>query len=142
MRDAGESFELVTLGDGRAREDLLEKIEQQLIQYGWSPSEIFGMQMVIEESVSNSYHHGNQDGALGNVTIRWHVSARDFSLQVQDNGQGFDEAAVPDPVSPENLEKLSGRGLLLMRGYMDDVEYKDGGRKVVMRKTRQPTTSG
>ena len=141
MSGNSESFELVTLGDGKARETLLDQLSEHLTEYGWTASEIFGMQMAIEESVSNAYHHGNQQGTLGDVTIRWHVSAESFSVEVNDNGHGFDAQGVPDPVAPENLEEQGGRGLLLMRGYMDNVEYADGGRKVLMQKTRRSTTS-
>lgn len=141
MGDAAETFELVTLGDGKARETLLSELETQLQRSGWTASEIFGMQMAIEESVSNAYRHGNQNGSLGSVTIRWQVSAEEFSAQIRDEGQGFDESGVPDAMAPENLEQLSGRGLLLMRGYMDEVEYKDGGCMVEMRKTRQTATT-
>ena len=141
MSGISESFEWVTRGDGKARESLLNRLNEQLTQHGWTPSEIFGMQMAVEESVSNAYQHGNQQGTLGDVTVRWRVSELAFSVEVHDNGGGFDLAAVPNPTTPENLEQPGGRGLLLMRGYMDHVEYTDGGRKVVMQKTREQATS-
>ena len=131
-----ETFELVTLGDGKARESLLSKLQARLAAHGWSTSEIFGVQMAIEESVSNAYRHGNLEGELGNVTIRCQLSSADFSVEISDNGEGFDQSAVPDPLSPENLESQSGRGLLLIHGFMDDIEYQDGGRRVIMRKSR------
>ena len=135
------SFETRTAGDGASREQLLEKLEGQLTEYAWSTSEIFGMQMAVEESLSNAYRHGNKNGELGDVEIRWEITPEAFTIEVKDNGEGFSVNAVPDPVAPENLEDLSGRGLLLMRNYMDVVDFLDGGRRVVMQKTRPTAAS-
>lgn len=136
------SFEIVTPGDGKSREFVLDRLEAQLVEREWSSSEVFGLQMAVEESISNAYRHGNHNGEKGDVEIRWEVSVDDFVIEVKDNGDGFSEDSVPDPTAMENLEKLSGRGLLLMRNYMDAVEYSDGGRVVVMRKKRVVQTSG
>lgn len=141
MEPAVKTYQCETLGDGPAREALLCELECQLNQNGWSSSDIFGMQMVLEESVSNAYRHGNRNGELGNVLIQWQVSPGRFSAEIRDQGTGFDESQVPNPIEPENLDQLSGRGLLLMRGYMDSVEYKEGGRVVEMRKNRDVPTS-
>jgi anti-sigma regulatory factor (Ser/Thr protein kinase) len=51
---------------------------------------------------------------------------------IQDEGPGFDPASLPDPTDPENLDKVSGRGLLLMRTFMDEVSYNDRGNQVTM----------
>lgn len=136
-----ESFETQTLGDGASREKVLGQLEGQLNDHDWSTSEIFGMQMAVEESLSNAYRHGNKNGELGEVEIRWKISSDEFTIEVKDNGEGFSVDAVPDPIAPENLESVNGRGLLLMRNYMDVVDFLDGGRRVVMRKTRPTAAS-
>ena len=51
---------------------------------------------------------------------------------MRDEGSGFDPGALPDPLDPENLEKASGRGVLLMRAFMDDVRYNDAGNEVTL----------
>jgi serine/threonine-protein kinase RsbW len=65
-----------------------------------------------------------------------------MTVRVQDQGEGFDPEDVPDPLSPENLMKGSGRGILFMRNYMDDVSIgraQDGGMQVwMMKKAPQP----
>jgi anti-sigma regulatory factor (Ser/Thr protein kinase) len=53
---------------------------------------------------------------------------------IRDQGPGFDPRKLPDPTDPVNLEKVSGRGLLLMRTFMDDVQFNDTGNQVTMTK--------
>lgn len=124
------------LGDGPARSSLLDQIGKRLTDSGWQTGDVFGIQMAVEESVSNAYRHGNQDGKLGEVEIGWRANADEFLIEVRDHGAGFDESAIPDPTDPANLEELTGRGLLLMRNYMNEVNFRDGGSTVIMRKTR------
>ena len=66
----------LTKGDGKARKSLLGLLENKLTDLGWSSGDIFGIQMAVEESVSNAYSHGNKNGDLGNVEIKWKVTAR------------------------------------------------------------------
>jgi serine/threonine-protein kinase RsbW len=64
------------------------------------------------------------------------ISERRVRLEVADEGTGFVPDKVPDPTAPENLEKPSGRGLLLMRSYMNRVQYNQKGNAVMMEKDR------
>ena len=57
------------------------------------------------------------------VEISYHFEKKSLSFFIKDEGKGFDPAKVPDPTQPENLLKDSGRGLYLMRIYMDDLKY-------------------
>ena len=59
-------------------------------------------------------------------------------VEIEDEGPGFDVEDVPDPTAEENLEKPSGRGIMLMRAFMDRVEYLDRGNRVVLEKSRGP----
>ena len=59
---------------------------------------------------------------------------------VRDEGPGFDPASLPDPTDPANLDKVTGRGILLMRAFMDEVEFSPRGNEVTM--TKQPSTNG
>ena len=58
-------------------------------------------------------------------------------ITVRDPGPGFDPQSVADPLAPENVLKPSGRGIFLINGLMDDVEFADGGRELRMRKKKQ-----
>jgi anti-sigma regulatory factor (Ser/Thr protein kinase) len=54
------------------------------------------------------------------------------AVVVRDEGPGFDPARIPDPTDPDNLERLTGRGILLMRTFMDEIRYNDAGNEVTM----------
>jgi anti-sigma regulatory factor (Ser/Thr protein kinase) len=64
-----------------------------------------------------------------------HITRADAKFIVRDEGPGFDPHGLPDPTDPANLEKASGRGLLLMRTFMDSVSFNDLGNEVTMVKT-------
>lgn len=131
-----EKYSRTTRGDGKARVALLEDLAGLLERFGWPPSDVFGIQMAVEETVSNAYLHGNLEGELGDVELHWLIDANEFQMEVRDQGNGFDESIVPDPTDAENLEKLTGRGLLLMRKFMTTVKFEDGGCRVVLQKSR------
>ena len=68
---------------------------------------------------------------------RWALSQNEYSgrplpVDIRDEGEGFDPAKLPDPHEAANLEKASGRGVLLMRSFMDEVRFEDGGRSVTL----------
>jgi CheY-like chemotaxis protein len=64
--------------------------------------------------------------------VRVRFSPGQAMFVIRDEGPGFDPAALPDPTDPENLDKVSGRGLLLMKTFMDEVSYNDRGNEVTM----------
>ncbi len=66
------------------------------------------------------------------------ISPGEITYIVEDDGIGFDVSALPDPRDNENLLKLSGRGVLLMRTFMDQVTYEDDGKRLIMRKRVLP----
>ena len=72
------------------------------------------------------------------VTITLLETREEVTYIVSDDGPGFDVSEVPDPTDPANLERTSGRGLFLIRTFMDDVSHRDGGRTIHMIK-RRPT---
>ena len=57
-------------------------------------------------------------------------SSEEVEFVVEDEGEGFDLASVPDPTLPENIEKLSGRGIFLMRNLADEVSFENNGSKI------------
>src|SRR6266566_3168207 len=64
------------------------------------------------------------------LAVCWSATATAAQFMVRDEGPGFNPGDVPDPTDPENLERESGRGLLLMRSFMDDVQYNERGNEV------------
>src|SRR3954468_15090919 len=122
---------------------LLEEILQELERLGWDPNgrDYFGVQMALEESLSNAIRHGNKCDESKQVLVECKVSPERFWLRVTDEGPGFKPNAVPDCTADENLGCQGGRGLALMQAYMSSVEYNAYGNCVTMEKTRARSAS-
>ena len=118
------------------------EILAQLAQLGWGQRDLFGIEMALEESLSNAIRHGNRYDESKQVIVECKASAQRFWLRVQDEGAGFCPERVPDCTSAENLERAGGRGLALMDAFMSRVEYNDCGNCVTMEKERtvEPNT--
>jgi serine/threonine-protein kinase RsbW len=84
--------------------------------------------VAVRESVVNAIKHGNQHDIEKRVAVEFtQVPAQDpqeLVIRVEDEGEGFDPEQIADPLAPENLLKSSGRGIFLIRSFMDDVEVK------------------
>jgi serine/threonine-protein kinase RsbW len=117
----------------------MEEILQVLEQLGWNGRDYFGVEMALEESLSNAIRHGNRCDEKKEVLVECKASPERFWLRVTDEGNGFQPEAVPDCTADENLECPGGRGLALMRAYMSFVEYNPRGNCVTMEKTRAAT---
>ncbi len=109
---------------------------------GWDDEARFALRLVLEESLVNAYVHGNRRDLARSITARWSVSKDRVSVEVEDEGGGFDPDCVPDPTSEHNLEIPSGRGLVLMRGYMDEISHNERGNKVTMVRHRHRGPAG
>ena len=93
--------------------------------------------VAVRESVVNAITHGNQLDPSRRVFVEFETTARALTISVRDQGQGFDPAALPDPLAPENLLKDHGRGIFLIRCFMDDVQLlqaPEGGMRLRMTK--------
>ncbi|MFO7447751.1 MAG: ATP-binding protein [Ignavibacteriaceae bacterium] len=84
-----------------------------------------GLLLAVTEATTNAILHGNKGDNSKNVTIDVKVESNRLIICIKDEGKGFDPSDVPDPTHPDNLLKDSGRGLYLMRVYMDDLQYKN-----------------
>jgi len=93
---------------------------------------LFGVRLAIEEAVVNAIKHGNHMDKARKVTINYSVDAKECRISVEDEGDGFDPNAVPDPTVDENLELPHGRGLVLIGAYMDEVFHNEKGNRITM----------
>ncbi|MCS7005652.1 MAG: ATP-binding protein [Cytophagales bacterium] len=101
--------------------------------YGFD-DDIYGNIMIaVTESVSNAIIHGNKKDKEKNVTIILEVNEHEISFTVQDEGKGFDYTRLPDPTAPENIEKLGGRGIFLIKNLADEVKFKSNGNTIEMK---------
>jgi len=115
---------------------LLEKVAAAMMAAGYDDKEVFGVRLALEEAVINGIKHGHRGDPTKTVHVRWRVDAKQARIELEDEGPGFDPHQVPDPLAPENLEKSSGRGLLLMRTYMTWIRYNERGNQVTLCKQR------
>ena len=95
--------------------------------------------VAVRECVINAIKHGNQSDAAKHVFVEFETVVRDqvpeVAIKVRDQGSGFDPETLSNPLDPENLLKASGRGIFLIRNFMDDVRLQrapEGGMEVRM----------
>jgi serine/threonine-protein kinase RsbW len=122
--------------DLAAARQLQCEIEEALQAAPFGESDIFAIRMALEEALVNAIKHGNQMDPEKNVTVTYLVHSERFDVRITDQGPGFDPEDVPDPTDPDNLERPCGRGLLLIRYYMNEVEFHDNGSTISMSKLR------
>jgi serine/threonine-protein kinase RsbW len=96
--------------------------------------------VAVREAVVNAVKHGNKNDSAKKVVVEFTTSPNadpnEITIRVEDQGEGFDPETLADPLAPENLLKSSGRGIFLINGLMDDVQFADGGRELQMRKRK------
>jgi serine/threonine-protein kinase RsbW len=99
----------------------------KLKAHNFSEDDIFAVHLAMEEAFINAVRHGNKMDPQKEVKIDYFVDEGRVEISMTDEGQGFDPDVVPDPRCGENLYKTGGRGLLLIRSYMDVVEFNNRG---------------
>ena len=110
--------------------DVQKEIQQLWQDRGMSDMDLPDMQLALEEGLANAIKHGNKLDDSKKVTVECYLDGDIVRVVIQDEGEGFDLTDVPDPTLPENLDKPSGRGVMLMKAFMDDVLYNEGGNQL------------
>jgi len=128
--------EVVFPSDHAIARQLQEEIVRALVMHHFEEKEIFSIKLALEEALVNAIKHGNQADRNKKVHVAYRVNAERFDIHVRDEGPGFDPEDVPDPLAVENLERPCGRGLLLMRHYMTEVNFHPPGNRLSMSKVR------
>ena len=143
MREPGPggSLDLVIPSDPAEARRVQEDIERALKSHRFDDREIFSIKLALEEALVNAIKHGNQMDRSKKVRISYWVNAERFEIHITDEGKGFDPDDVPDPTAVENLERPCGRGLMLMRHYMNEVNFSGRGNCVVMSKLLRPASA-
>ena len=120
--------------------DFVQVVSEHLARLaGLDDDALHWVSVAVRESVINAIKHGN----AGDENKRVHVeftpleatTPRGIAIRVRDEGEGFDPDTLPDPLAPENLLKASGRGIFLIRSFMDEVAVRqapEGGMEVLM----------
>ena len=103
-------------------------------------SVIFDIRLCVEEAVRNAIVHGNKSNRDLPVHISYSLEGDRFTVEIEDQGRGFDPDKVPDPTLEENLLKGGGRGVFLIYKLMDEIKYNDEGNKIFMVKYIRKTS--
>lgn len=108
-----------------------------LAALGYCSRDCMGMGLALEEAIVNGLRHGNRGDPTKAVRVRYQITRGHVMADVEDEGPGFDPDLVPDPTLPENLDRLSGRGLFLMKSYTTSLRFSAHGKCVTLYKRRQ-----
>lgn len=90
------------------------------------------MLVAVGEAVKNAIELGNKNDVSKSVLLRVDKKDKEVVFTVKDRGTGFDFNNIPDPTDPANIEKITGRGIFLMKALADQVEFSDNGSKVAI----------
>jgi anti-sigma regulatory factor (Ser/Thr protein kinase) len=130
-------FTMTIPADPAAIPRLTDGVVHVLEEKRWPENDVMAVELALQEAVANAIRHG----CRGDRTKELQCSVTcdesgEIVITVRDPGTGFDPSTVANPLDPENLLKASGRGIFLINGLMDDVQFADGGREVQMKKRR------
>lgn len=114
------------------------QILEEVSRCHYDPEAAFAIKLALEEALINAIKHGNHSDRAKTVSVVALITPRQTVITVEDQGNGFDRSRVPDPTADANLERLHGRGILLMEAYMDRVQFSHGGRRVRMVRKNRP----
>lgn len=129
---AAGSIRATIPSDFRAGRDVQERILRDLHANGFGHDVTFAIRIALEEAMANAIKHGNRLDPGKKVCVESRITPSRAEIIIEDEGAGFDRAAIPDPTIENNLDKPTGRGLLLIEAYMDGVEWSRGGRRLKM----------
>ncbi len=121
------------LGAARGVEDLILREAERV---GFSADCAFAVRLALEEAVVNAHKHGNRSDPTKHITVSYEILPNRLVVRVRDEGPGFDPHLVPDCTAPDRLSLPNGRGVMLMRAYLDDVCYNETGNEVQLVKER------
>ena len=92
---------------------------------GFEEEEEHKIEMAVHESLINAIRHGNQNDPAKQVWLKFQIFGDRLEIQICDQGNGFDPESIPDPLAESNLLKVSGRGIFLIRAYVDEFRVKN-----------------
>jgi serine/threonine-protein kinase RsbW len=104
---------------------------------GFNEDECYRIGMSVREGVINAFHYGNQEKPTKKIYLALDLTQEKMIIHVMDEGKGFKLTDVPDPLAEENLLSTSGRGIFLMKAFMDEFDVvagRTGGAEIIMSK--------
>jgi anti-sigma regulatory factor (Ser/Thr protein kinase) len=134
-------LDLTVPADAAAVPRIVDGVAAVLREKRWPDDDVMAVELSLQEALTNAIRHGCRNDCTQQIECCVNVDASgEIVIVVRDPGEGFNVAAVPNPLASENLFKSSGRGVFLINALMDRVDYIDDGREVQMRKRKgQPS---
>lgn len=120
----------------------IDRVEEAALAFaeraGFDDDTASNIGMVAREAAVNAILHGNQFDRTKNIHAAFELSADSLTIRIADQGPGLNLDSIPDPLRPENLMRTSGRGIFLMKAFMDEVHLRqlDPGTEIVLVKRR------
>ena len=141
MPDSTASRVSLTLPSTIATVDKLEQTAEEFAtRAGFDEDTAPNIAMAVREASVNAVLHGNAYDAAKQVTASFEASSDALTVRIADQGPGLDPDTIPDPLAPENILRGSGRGIFLIRAFMDEVHFRQlhPGTELTLIKYRAP----
>jgi serine/threonine-protein kinase RsbW len=128
--------------------DSVNKVEQTAEEHaaraGFDEDTISHIAMAVREATVNAVLHGNAYDPNKHITASFEITADSLIIRMADQGPGLKEENIPDPLAPENILRGSGRGIFLIRSFMDEVNFRQlhPGTELTLIKHRTPAQPG
>ena len=115
---------------------LIEEVMAAVRAEQWNDKDLFAIELVLEESLTNAVKHGNRSDPSKSVRFGYKLSKGTFYARVEDEGSGFDPGALADPREPANQIATSGRGILLVKHFATRIRWSGRGNVIEFEKDR------
>ncbi len=113
--------------------NIVEKLIDEISTRYNIHSDVYGkLLLAVVEGVNNAIVHGNKLQKDKDVVVEYDINDKEILFQISDSGEGFDYSNLPDPTTPENIERTHGRGIFLMNHLSDKLEFNEPGNMVKM----------
>ena len=129
--------QVVIPSDLGAARPVEEEILRQTDALGYDRACAFAIRLALEEAVVNAHKHGNKSDPAKRIFISYRIDLQCVVLRIRDEGAGFDPARLPDCTAPDRISLPCGRGIMLMREYMDEVSFNQRGNEVQLVKEKR-----
>ena len=134
-------FTMTIPADPAAIPTVTDGVTRCCTEKGWSEHDVMAVELALQEAVANAIRHGCRGDATKQLQCSVNCDdSGEVVITVRDPGPASIRGRCPNPLDPDNMLKPSGRGIFLINGLMDEVQFADGGRELQMRK-RKPQPS-
>jgi serine/threonine-protein kinase RsbW len=141
LPDSTTSRVSLTLGSSIESVDTVERTAEDFaLRAGFGPDTVPNIVMAVREAAINAVLHGNTYNPDKRITASFETTSDGLTVRICDQGAGFDPSSLPDPLAPQNLLRGSGRGIFLIRAFMDEVHFRQlhPGTELTLIKHRAP----